>query len=347
MEGRWALFFDFASLHQHDGSSSGRRLPAEDALFKAALASLGTLFAHPYTTVFQLSQFPPDYPDGYEVPPGAHSAPYSERGWCFCECSWARAVKDNNRVLDISKFTGRTGRDGDYMATLTDCTVGRILAYPNRPQEKREAPVIPARFAALLEGKTFTNGTTDRPLVNRIYQEEFERTFGHVRHVNYAALNWGDEEAQALALVLEGGFAPRLESLDLSCNAIGDDGVHAITAAIRSGRAPMLGCIRFNDHTTRYQMYQNPASKSAVESLHAAVRANMAGTRAGQMEESEVRTSDEDAAAVAAGAAAMDSVADAQQMQIQANAREVEREAATVRYEEVPFDDEDSSEDSL
>ena len=235
---RFGVFLDFCSIHQNcrDGAGTpqdtafawlekeGRlangavgRFPTEDVLFKQALGSLGTLYSHPHTFVFMLTAFPPDYFTAKYTRSG-NVKPYFERGWCFCESSWAAMVKDSFLVLDLGKDTG----EGFFFAL--QCRQGRT------------APVLPDGFETQLASKGFTNGSTDTPLVARLYREGFEARFGATSLLSYSRLGWGDVEARAVARVLL--HAPALETLNLGDNSIGDEGARALAEALP--RAPAL-----------------------------------------------------------------------------------------------------------
>ena len=71
---RYGVFWDYPSLHQNP------RKPAEDALFRLGLQSLGSFYAHAHTKVFLLTSFPAGYPEGYDLPSGANVAAYPGRG---------------------------------------------------------------------------------------------------------------------------------------------------------------------------------------------------------------------------------------------------------------------------
>jgi len=232
------VFLDFCSIHQNcrdvDGAPQDTafawlgseerfadgavgRFPAEDILFKQALGSLGIFFAHPGTHVLMLTAFPPDYFTAtYER--SGNVKPYFERGWCFCEASWAMMVKNFYLVLDLGKDTGEGKFDEEK------CRQGR------------KAPVLPEEFVAQLQSKGFTNGSTDSPLVADLYSKGFKERFGVATRLFYASLGWGDEEARAVARMLP--HAPKLESLNLDDNSIGDEGARALAKALP--RAPGL-----------------------------------------------------------------------------------------------------------
>jgi len=76
--------------------------------------------------------------------------------------------------------------------------------------------------------------------VKRLYEAAFEEQFGKATYLYYVKLGWGDAEAAQLAEVLASGAAPRLKTLYLHENKIGDEGCKALAAALKEGAAPSL-----------------------------------------------------------------------------------------------------------
>ena len=221
---RLGVFWDFGSLHQHpDPSNGAMRTEAENALFKQGLGCLGTLYSHPETTVLRLTSFP----DGHkaeEQPEGTNVAEYFDRGWCYTENSWASLTKDGDLSLDLGRMNDK---EVEYHYSLIqECTRGG----------GRRPPLLPSAFAAELEAKSFTNGKDDKPLVKRLYEAAFREQFGKATKLIYNDLGWGDTEAAQLAEVIASGAAPRLETLHLENNQIGDEGFKALTAALDKAR---------------------------------------------------------------------------------------------------------------
>ncbi|EOD19123.1 hypothetical protein EMIHUDRAFT_369653, partial [Emiliania huxleyi CCMP1516] len=226
---RLGVFWDFGSLHQHPDPANGvLRTEEQNALFKQGLSCLGTLYSHPKTWVLRLTSFP----DGHKkkkMPKGTNVAKYFDRGWCFTEQSWAGLTKAGHLSLDLGKM--RDGVEYDYWSLRDDCT----------QDGGRRPPLLPSAFAAELEKKSFTNGKDDKPLVKRLYEAAFEEQFGKATVLKYTNLGWGDAEAAQLAEVLASGAAPRLDTLSLGNNKIGDEGCKALAAALgKEGAAPRL-----------------------------------------------------------------------------------------------------------
>ena len=197
-----------------------------------------------------LTSFPPDYEDATKYTRSGNCEVYRNRGWCFCESSWAQLVKNSKIVWDLGKL-------GEMITAL---------------MSSRIPPVLPDSFKEQLEQKGFTNGSTDRPLVAGLYKDAFEQRFAKAEELKFGGLGWGDTEVQALAEVLGSGMVPRLRSLylgkneighegaaalaralpqlpaleeiTLADNSIGDDGVQALAGALSSGAAPRLRVLR-------------------------------------------------------------------------------------------------------
>ena len=240
------VFLDFCSIHQNcrdvDGAPQDTafawlgsekrfadgavgRIPAEDVLFKQALGSLGIFCAHQQTRVLMMTAFPPDYFTAtYER--SGNVKPYVERGWCFCESSWAMMVKDCDYVLDLGKDTGEGPFDEEK------CTQGRT------------APVLPEEFVVQLESKGFTDGSTDSPLVADLYSKGFKERFGVVTDLDNVSLGWGDEEARVVARVLP--HAPALTWLKLNNNKIGDEGARALAETLPHASALEILYLGYN-----------------------------------------------------------------------------------------------------
>jgi hypothetical protein len=202
------------------------RFASEDVLFKQALGSLGAFYSHPHTLVWMLTAFPPDYNDLQLYKRGGNVAPYADRGWCFCEASWAAMVKDSSMVFDLGKDTGK-GVVADRFYLASACTRGR------------RTPLLPSALEEELALKHFTNGKDDQPAVAELYRKSFEERFGAVNKLQYRQLNWGAAEAKAVAAVLAAGVALNLQQLDLMDNYIGDKGAFALAGALPSATALM------------------------------------------------------------------------------------------------------------
>lgn len=214
---RWGVFWDFASLYQHPDPENGiQRTPQEDKLFRKGLHSLSNLFSHPQTHCFKVTQFPPGYPMGYDLPASANSAEYMKRGWPLVESSWISMVKSQDKTYDITVDDVRQ-RDGT---------------------KSRTAPLTPDKLREKLERASFTNAKDDQPLVLWLYSEQFDTRFSKTAEMCYAGLDWDDEQIKNLADLISQGHTPSLKYLDLSENTFGSEGCKALARALSGPRAP-------------------------------------------------------------------------------------------------------------
>lgn len=125
---RWGIFWDFASLHQKPRNAE------QEKLFRQGLDALSLLYSHPYTHVYKVTKFPPDYPKGYAVATlneSQHATnPYDRRGWTFTESCWANLTKSHAMTIDISSEEEQA--NGDNSAKPHDsaeCGVHDIFEY--------------------------------------------------------------------------------------------------------------------------------------------------------------------------------------------------------------------------
>ncbi|EOD06803.1 hypothetical protein EMIHUDRAFT_438657, partial [Emiliania huxleyi CCMP1516] len=234
---RLGVFWDFGSLHQHPDPPNGvLRTEEQNALFKQGLGCLGTLYSHPQTWVLRLTSFPDGHAAEDQIE-GTNVAAYFDRGWCATENAWASLTKSSALSLDLGKMRG--GKEYYCRSLIDDCT----------QEGGRRPPLLPSAFAAELEKKSFTNGKDDKPLVKRLYEAAFKEQFGKATALFYDSLGWGDAEAAQLAEVLASGAAPRLETLYLSGNKVGDEGCKALAAALgKEGAAPRLEKLYLNEN---------------------------------------------------------------------------------------------------
>ena len=211
----------WGSIHQKD--ANGQRPAPEQAAFKTALKTVNTWYAHRLTTTVILSELPPGWPRSPEAAPFSPEDWLRGKGWP----SFERAV---------SGFIKR-GSSGSFRR-IVDTAVPRNtigIGY-------RAPPMHPREFAAELSRKVFTNGS-DCEVVARLYADAFCAALGEARVLEFTELEWRDADAEAFAKVLP--LLRRVETLDLSANAIGTRGIAALAAAICEGAAPALKEFRF------------------------------------------------------------------------------------------------------
>ena len=194
-EADFALFWDFASLHQ------APRTDPETACFKQGLKLSNVWYGHSRSVVWMQSMLP----DGFQ------GATYDLSGWCFVEAAISAAIKPGFQRLDLALRTNQA----------MECAYGPEK--PGNPDyklacvcaRKRLPPPSPEMVAALLQTeKKFTN-SADIGQVAALYAAFFAKVTS-VRSLDFRGLGWEDAEAIALAAVLPRFGA--LTSLDVSEN---------------------------------------------------------------------------------------------------------------------------------
>ena len=205
VETDFALFWDFASLHQPPRSD------AQTALFKEGLKLSNKWYGHAHTVCWMQSELPDTF-DGVA---------YENSGWCFVEAAISAAIKIGLNRLDLGKRTGRAmdwcyGSDSYMPEARLDCVCAG----------QRLPPPTPETVSRLLETeKVFTN-RADVATVANLYRSFFEVVTSSVEHLDVSKLAWGDEEVWLLAQVLP--QFEKLSTLDLSGNQIGPVGAKDI-----------------------------------------------------------------------------------------------------------------------
>ena len=91
-------------------------------------------------------------------------------------------------------------------------------------------------------------GSRQRQMVNRLFEDEFNKRMGEVTELVYCVLKWTDKEAVAVSKVIATGVLKKLEKLDLYNNQIGDAGVMALAEAAGKGTLPQLEELRLNSN---------------------------------------------------------------------------------------------------
>ena len=165
---RIGVFWDYGSLFQHPDPANGvRRSEEEQRLFEQGLEGTPMLYAHEFTIVLRSTRMPPDYRSAYELPEGANTADYKDRGWCTTETAFACLCKSVFLSWDLAQITDFSR----YGAMRDEATKGGV----------RPAPLTPEAFSTLIETQKFTNGTVDRPRVVNLYRKHFAFHFGRVK----------------------------------------------------------------------------------------------------------------------------------------------------------------------
>ena len=148
------------------------------------------------------------------------------RGWCFCESSVSNLIKAAYLVLDLGKFDEESMKG--FRAFIEGCMANR------------DPPLTPSEFRPELATKSFTSKNADEEMVNRLFEDEFNKRMGGVTELIYRNLKWTDKEAVAVSKVIATGLLKKLEELSLQGNQIGDAGVMALAEAAGKGTLKKL-----------------------------------------------------------------------------------------------------------
>ena len=140
----------------------------------------------------------------------------------------ANLVKNSNMVFDLALLTGL---EECWHDMLDHCT------------HNRHPPLIPSEFAVILSTKAFTSKKADLKIVTELYTSAFELRFGQADRLEYAFLDWTDDDLGRLIQVIESGALPLVEKLFLPGNQITDVGMQALATTVHSGYLPSIQTI--------------------------------------------------------------------------------------------------------
>ena len=171
------------------------------------------------------------------------------RGWCFCESSVSNLIKTSDMVLDLGKFDEESMKDFD--AVSRGC------------RANRDPPLTPSEFRPELATKSFTSKNADEEMVNRLFEDEFNKRMGGVIRLWYVDLKWTDKAAVAVSKVIATGMLKKLKVLRLDNNQIGDAGVTALAEAAGKGTLPQLERLGLDSNSTISQQAKD-ALKAAL-----------------------------------------------------------------------------------
>jgi len=257
----FCVFIDFWSLYQ-----GAERTPEQLAAFELSLGSMDVWYGHIGTCTLCMTEMPPDS----EV-----DRTYASRGWTFFERMVSSLGKKPALCLDGGRFgrrfngafaqkskedlqeeaegNGRIDRAGSTLETLV--------------QGFRTPPCTPQEFRALLAPKQFTK-ETDRDVVCALFTKVCLAVLGAIENMACSRVRWTAEQYGGLAdalklatsmtslelsdLHMDGEMAaaffgrlgkrdlPRVKSLSLRQNDLGDKGVAALAAAAERKALPNL-----------------------------------------------------------------------------------------------------------
>ena len=216
----FALFWDFASLHQPP------RTDAEAKLFPKGLQNSNVWYGHARTVVWMQSELPEGFAARMRASEPPLAETYEDSGWCYVEAAISAAIKPGFLRLDLAKRTERAmarayGPGNPWQA---DNMLARVCA------RRRPPPPSPETVRRLLQTeKRFTN-SSDVSKVADLYATFFGKVT-NVGELKFEGLEWGDADVVELCEVLP-RFAA-LRTLDLSMNKIGPHGASALGEVLK------------------------------------------------------------------------------------------------------------------
>ena len=95
-----------------------------------------------------------------------------------------------------------------------------MYAVRNGCVANRDPPLTPSEFRPELAAKSFTSKNADEEMVNRLFEDEFNKRMGGVTELNYSSLKWTDKAAVAVSKVLATGVLKKLEKLVLAATRL-------------------------------------------------------------------------------------------------------------------------------
>ena len=152
-------------------------------------------------------------------------------------------------VLDLGKF------DEESMTTWDAVNKGC--------RANRDPPLTPSEFRPELATKSFTSKNADEEMVNRLFEDEFNKRMGGVTELDYRDMKWTDKAAVAVSKVIATGVLKKLKELHLNNNQIGDAGVMALAEAAGKGTLPQLKKLHLGRNSTISQQAKD-ALKAAL-----------------------------------------------------------------------------------
>lgn len=220
-EADFGLMWDFTSLHQKP-VAGGDRTPEEVPLFKLGLAALPIWYGHAETVMWMQ----PELPDGFgeRMAQLELAETYEASGWCFVESSVSAGVKYGDRRLNLSLRTEQAMYWAYGGPWPPDYCLNRVCS------AQRQPPRDPEWVARELRTTKKFTGKGDVPVVEGLYRDYFEGVTSSATTLNFSQLQWGDEEACALAKALP--CYVRVVELDVSKNNIRYDGARQLASTV-------------------------------------------------------------------------------------------------------------------
>lgn len=242
------------------------RTPAENASFLAALKDTMDLwYAHHGTTVVLLTELPPRFE--------GRRPQYNDAGWTTYERCCAELIKEQHldyaewRLVQVLLQLSESRKEWAFAAAARRATSRRRSSVDPR-RLKRRWPVGPDDFEALVQQKTFTNGS-DAEVVTALYRQLSTEILGGARTLDFEgmpppsdadgarlgrclnlctrcvsldlqSIRMGDACSVALFSALDADALPALTNAQCNDNDIGDAGMAALAAAFTRGAMPAL-----------------------------------------------------------------------------------------------------------
>lgn len=218
-EADFAIFWDFCVLYQEPN-----RTAEQKSLFREGLSSANIWYGHHYTVTWMQSELPADF-DIVRFPT------YELSGWCFVEASMSAVLTDVYSRLDLAKRN--TPHECDQY-----CINKPYETLEYRCAARREPMRTPESVATLLRDvKRFTNGA-DVGIVAMLYEDFFNSVVPEKEELKLNYIDWAASEVQILSLTLPSFVNCR--EINLSLNAIGDNGAIALARALSGNAMPSL-----------------------------------------------------------------------------------------------------------
>ena len=182
--------------------------------------------------------------------------PYGGRGWCRMEQRASAMVKASVCPISLSALTGEEKHWHEVQ---------------EKGKGARLPPMSPAAFAAMLEegvasGEIKFTNSGDVGLVCKIYERAFLTEMGDATALVYYDLRWDDaagvELCEALRYAHAHGGLTKLSSLDLGANKLGDGFVTSFVALLDEGGLAGVEALYLSD---------NAISEQGMQALAAAI----------------------------------------------------------------------------
>jgi len=242
----FGVFFDWMSLCQKD--AEGHRSQEEQLAFDEALKRMQLWYAHALTTVYLLTA---PTPTAASLPVEGRAPAYSERGWPTFESAVACLAKKSS---------------SNCWAPLVDVGHPRSVCDAcGQVHLKRVPPLVPDKFQRQLELCHFTNGKSDCEVVAGLYRQTVLGYFSETSELYVGSAGWGDPDVEILAEVLP--FCTHVTHIILSENHITDRGASTIAEALK---ASVKGGVLTN--LIKLCLHSNQVGDDGVLALSNAIR---------------------------------------------------------------------------